>query len=348
MRASKSCASISKTSTSRSAISLGTSTGQKVSRSMTNINKSIGTSIAFLKRKDGHSRHNCKRTTTRQLRCKICWRRLQSMTSSSPLFNLLRPQSNIPSRNALVSPRPSLTRHRPPSAMGTWISRSPSSTTWSPCALARNGVLENPVNRGRTILRQARRMTTRLMLISNWNVQILTPHLDVNSHSNAGLSNVCMASATSRCPYANDNISSAVTIRCNATSIGTITFSLARTAHSPMTNVGSLPSKASCTLKITQRMSTESTCLTNASIRHLSFQWIMISIRAIFNHCPTAAATWCSCCLSWKFCGVPMVLKQYIDGMIGNVTHFGTITWSSAAVIVASVLTNYALIPFAG
>jgi len=43
--------------------------------------------------------------------------------------------------------------------MGTLTGKSPSSTIWSRYALAKNGVLGNPVNRGRMILRQAPRMT---------------------------------------------------------------------------------------------------------------------------------------------------------------------------------------------
>ncbi len=86
----------------------------------------------------------------------------------------------------------------------------------------------------------------------------LTRHFDVNSHSNASLSSVCTALATPCYPCMNDNTSSAVSIRCSATSTGTINFSLARAAHSPMSLVGSSRSKASCTLKVTQRGSMES------------------------------------------------------------------------------------------
>ena len=171
---------------------------------------------------------------------------------SSLLFSLLRPQSSMPSRNARVSPRLSSIRLRPPSEMGIWIGRSPSLTTWPRCALAENGMIGNVVNRGRITLRQARRMIL-VTWKSNRNARIPTHRLGVNFHSNVGLSNVCIALATPRCPSSNDNTPSVASTRCSATLTGIIGFSLARTAHSRMMNVRSSHSKASCTLRITRR-----------------------------------------------------------------------------------------------
>jgi len=128
--------------------------------------------------------------------------------------------------------------------------------------------------------RQARRMTL-LMYLSNRNAQIPTHRLDVDFHSNVGLSNVCIASATPRCPWPNDNTSSVVNIRCSATLTGITVFSLARSAHSPTMDVRSSRSKASCTLRITQRGSMESTCLTNARLRWPLFYTMTVSISAV-------------------------------------------------------------------
>lgn len=183
------------------------------------------------------------------LRYTICLRRSQSTTPSSPPFSLLRPQSNTLSRNALVSPRPSSTRYRRPSATGTWIDRSPLSTTWPCCALARNGGLEKGVERGRMILRQAP-PTTAPTWLSNRNARIPTPPSDVDSHSNASLSNVCTVLATPRCRCANDNMSSVVSIRCSATSTGIIASSRANTAYSPTMNALSSRLTASCISKV--------------------------------------------------------------------------------------------------
>jgi len=117
---------------------------------------------------------------------------------------------------------------------------------------------------------------TLLIWKSNWNAQIPTYRLDIIFHFDVGLSNVCIASATPRCPCSSDNTSSAANIRCSATLTGITGFSLARTAHSPTMNVRDSRSRASCTSRITRRGSMESTCLTNASIYHSSFQWIGI------------------------------------------------------------------------
>ena len=176
----------------------------------------------------------------------------------------------MPSKNAHVSYKPSSIRRYLLSARGPWNDRLLSSTTWPRCALAKNAVFESPVHCGKIAPRRARRMMRRLMSISNQSTHSLTRLLGVNFHSDVDLSNVCVASATPHSPCVNDNISSAVSIHCNDTSTGTINFSRARAAHSPTKNVPSLCSKASCTSRIMLQESTESTCLTNASVGHSS------------------------------------------------------------------------------
>lgn len=192
------------------------------------------------------------------------------MPSSHP-FSLLRPQSSTPLRNARVSPRPSSIRLRPPRAIGIWIGRSRSSTTWRRCALAVNGVSGNLVNRGRITLRYARRMT-RVTWTSNRNARITTHRLGVNFHSNVGLPNVCIVSVTLRCPSSNDNIRSVASTYCSATLTGIIGFDLARTARSRMMNVRSSHSEVSCILRITQRRSMESLCLANSRVPYSLLQ----------------------------------------------------------------------------
>jgi len=74
-----------------------------------------------------------------------------------------------------------------------------------------------------------------------------------------------------RCPYLNDNTSSAVNIRCSVTLIGITGFSLARTTRFLTINVRSSRSKALYTLKVIPRGSIESIYLINASIRYSLF-----------------------------------------------------------------------------
>ena len=169
------------------------------------------------------------------------------------------------SRNALVSPRPSSVLHRPPKATGIWIGRSLSPTTWYRCALAENGVLGNPVNRGKMTIRHVRQMTLLIWKLSR-NARTPKCRLDINLHSNVGLSNVCSASATPRCPCSNDSTPSAPSTRCSGTLSNIIGFNLGRTAHSRMMNVRSSHSEA---LRITLQGSMESSCLINARIHYL-------------------------------------------------------------------------------
>ena len=75
--------------------------------------------------------------------------------------------------------------------------------------------------------------------------------------------------------HSNDSTPSAASTRCSATLTGIIGFNLARTAHSRMMNVRNSHSKASCTLRITQRGSMESSCLINARIHYSLLQWIV-------------------------------------------------------------------------
>ncbi len=117
---------------------------------------------------------------------------------------------------------------------------------------------------------------TLLVWKLNRNAQIPTYRLEIIFYFDVGLSNIYITSATLRYPCSNNNTSSAVNIRCSATLTGITGFSQARTAHSPTMNVRDSRSGASCTSRITRRGSMESTCLTNASIHHSSFQWIGI------------------------------------------------------------------------
>lgn len=114
------------------------------------------------------------------------------------------------------------------------------------------------------------------MWISNWNAQISTYWLNVNSHFNVGLFNVCIALMTLHFFCLNDNTSSAVNICFSVTLISIISFSLIRTAYFSMMNVCSSSSKVLCILRITQWVFMKSTCLTNASFCSSSYWWIEI------------------------------------------------------------------------
>ncbi len=97
------------------------------------------------------------------------------------------------------------------------------------------------------------------MLMSNRNARNPMRHFN-------GFSSVCTVLATPHCSCINNNTSSAVSIRCSATSTGTINFSLTRAAYSSMLLVDSLRFKVLFTLKVTQRKSMESTCQRNVSL----------------------------------------------------------------------------------
>ncbi len=196
------------------------------------------------------------------------------------LFSLLQSQLSMSSRNAHISFRSSLTCRCLSTVMKILIDESSSLMTWSRCALVKNDVLENLINRERIILWQASWMIV-LTWISNRNARISTFRSNVNFHFNVDLFNVYIALTTSRYLLSNDNTFLTANTRYSVTSIGITSFSRVRTVHFSMMNACSSRSKVSCTSKIMQRRFMKSICLTNANFRHSLFQWLEIFTRAI-------------------------------------------------------------------